>query len=688
MLFEGGVGNKGETNLNVVPLRGRSSALSAWRRSAPVRSAAAMHSTTTTTSPMQLSSSRTQSISPNSRLFYNEQNISMNGGGGGNVNILKDVVVGGGRSHLSEPSSSATESLMSSSFPSARFLDINAGNQPLCSKQMSYKNGRSFSNQTISISTLGVPISDDDFFLRTSSSNQDLLRSNDIRHKRHSMIISQRDYKNMIFSNQTFIDPLFGFQQGSAISVGRTAQDFGASSSVGELKKSRHALLPKIPTYSADNLQLATEGRRRNLAGLDAFQLSDDIGNFNEQPMLTRGLSVRGEGFCAPSTNIRSSYLGSNLSKSQRYSRSHSLLTNDKVIDIDYDSDTGWKRKNVSDNLLPLELLNYKSNEVLSSKSPRDKFDVTRRKQIRKRSNSWKNSRPNSVTSRNGSKDRFSNSSKSIDQRMKKELPSDPLKSIINEVRQELLQKPSPSAYLSDESPRQEKYNKPSKLENSPDDNETFPKCRSRTSSGNSIPNIPLSDDGSDDVFETKPRMKRRSSSLEDLPKHPQKDRSHSKSRSSSVSINDTPECFTYSYDTSPNANYPPSKDSSSIANDRNFDSPKNGVNLLQPSPHRGSLKKSSTSKNLADAKPSQSDASKHLQPKKSNTSNEYEARDRRRDGNGNGNGRDMYRRDLSDREQKDTQLDSFNRSLSTNEGTPEDKIGEFKCTKSFQKTK
>ncbi|XP_055607385.1 regulating synaptic membrane exocytosis protein 2 isoform X8 [Uranotaenia lowii] len=210
----------------------------------------------------------------------------------------------------------------------------------------------------------------------------------------------------------------------------------------------------------------------------------------------------------------------------------------------------------------------------------------------------------------------------------------------------------------------------------------------------------------------------RRTSSLEDLKKfisnHQQSENITSSrsdtTRHSSVSINEKPEYFEYSKSPPPpahrgrNANY-------SDCSNRSKSS--NGIALLQTEPKRTSLKKpstgcdfpvvsksSSSSSSAANTtkirKPSRGDDrdqpqqhhARHRQQHRHHQS-DYDMRDRGRYGN-NG-GRDAYRQrdrdrnssdhdrdrgDLSDREQRESrERADLDRSLSNNEGTPEDKI-------------
>lgn len=202
---------------------------------------------------------------------------------------------------------------------------------------------------------------------------------------------------------------------------------------------------------------------------------------------------------------------------------------------------------------------------------------------------------------------------------------------------------------------------------------------------------------GSDDVFEepvfekvTQRSPQRRSSSLEDLSlfqakKRLEKDLERGRS---SVSINEKPEYFEYSTKSlGCGANGRNSASYPSIANNAlnstRIKNP-NAIDSLKMSPKRGLLKKPSSG--VVNDVPS--------------NSSEYDVRDR---GGGStsvhnrgsigqpslsSNNRESYRdrgdrvpsRSLSDRDPREQ--DSFNRSLSTTEGTPDDKIGMFHVDK------
>lgn len=286
----------------------------------------------------------------------------------------------------------------------------------------------------------------------------------------------------------------------------------------------------------------------------------------------------------------------------------------------------------------------------------------------------------------------------------------DDMKRNIEGASLELATKPKINSYMSDEStPRQLSHRQPRdvmKKNTIFKNNETTTRDQLPLNSEEKY-KMPagMEEEGSDDVFiassfaRSRPASfssknkktnhpKRRTSSLEDLVKFKERlVESRGKSvdglsrkTSSSVSINETPQVHTYDKD----------NDSSSFRTLRSMarrtptnstSSLNDGVAPLNATPVRGSLKKSTAS-------PSKKPPGKTKSPKKckkSNNSSEYDPRERRRDGNGNE--RDMYRyrerggdrdKELSDREQKDSQNDSFNRSLSNAEGTPDDKIGEM----------
>lgn len=212
----------------------------------------------------------------------------------------------------------------------------------------------------------------------------------------------------------------------------------------------------------------------------------------------------------------------------------------------------------------------------------------------------------------------------------------------------------------------------------------------------------PSGETGSDDVFEPpafekstkRAPQQRRSSSLENLSLFQAKqmlEKDIERGRSS-VSINEKPEYFEYNHKSfvrgsKVHRSYP------SIAN-RALNSPHknkpNGIASLQMSPKRGLLKKS-TPTTVNDVPSNNSDTYMDREREqergyeRGSASTIINNRDRDRATSGQqGLSRDLYRnrmdrepsRSLSDRDGREQ--DSFNRSLSTNEGTPDDKIGNY----------
>uniref|UniRef100_A0A1Q3FSM2 Putative rab3 effector rim1 n=1 Tax=Culex tarsalis TaxID=7177 RepID=A0A1Q3FSM2_CULTA len=579
----------------------------------------------------------------------------------------------------------------------------------------------------------------------------------------------------------------------------------------------------------------------------------------------------------------KDTYLGEDVYKQKdKISRSHSLIAKDQIIDIEYDSDTGYKTKSVRQNVFASQMeekvyhkrtrsldvndqlddkASDKKSDQFGSRSSLEKSSMTldiaknvekpeaaqaktvvdhtkKKKQEKPAETDNKKStkspaktatpkkgsktlkKPSSTTSlnRTGSTKSKAPPSKSppakgkvadkpkfkevdpkkVESKLSKQQSnsktrvseikgeggaehhssSESIKSIIEEVRMELLQKPKHSNYLSDESPtflnrshsfsdgelnqnrrvrdNYDKYEfiegrkhyiiKEDRLNRNRNDrdrdyddyeydragpshrgrtrapeqredkrsSDPFLKCGDRRSSTKSEEGQPGQNDSEDevsddDVFESpfsrgrnssfngKSSSKRRSrydtrrtSSLEDLKRfianQQQKETIASSmsdtTRHSSVSINEKPEYFEYSK--SPSSPRPKSS-GRSANNASNRSKSSNGIALLQTEPKRTSLKKSTTT-SAGVGGSSSSIAPKHgPRHRPERPKSDYDVRDRGRYG-----GRDAYRqrdrdrnnsdherdRDLSDREQRESrERAELDRSLSNNEGTPEDKI-------------
>ncbi|XP_055549954.1 uncharacterized protein LOC129732766 isoform X9 [Wyeomyia smithii] len=498
-------------------------------------------------------------------------------------------------------------------------------------------------------------------------------------------------------------------------------------------------------------------------------------------------------------------YPGSSPSRTKhRLGRSHSLVTRDHIIDIDYDSDTGYKTRSVLKNVITsraaekgyrkrTKSMNFDDHRdcnytAFGSKSSLDKCNMTldivknldemsdteyeqfAHIRNKKHSNNSHVSKSNQSSeksvpgkSRNARSEKLkskdvdsasdeSKPGKTVVNKMKTESSvlyssNESIKSIIEEVRQDLLGRPTNRRYLGDESPttvltrsrsssdgelnrlgeknyrnesfrqhpsmhRMDSYEKEEASNERPrgrrrDDvarKRDFYSSDHRLGRGSKLTHCrdtyctDFEDEASDnDVFESSFSRRKNSSfdekkhgmgrsrlhsryasSLEDV-NHFLSDKQHDNcdtTRHSSVSINEKPEYFEYSK--SPSSSQSRSSSSINANNTSAISTSSNGIALLQTEPKRTSLKHrpadtSSSTKSLQTNDPGNSD---------------YDVRDRGRYGH-NG-GRDAYRRrdrdrnssdherdrDLSDREQRETrERTDLDRSLSNNEGTPEDKI-------------
>lgn len=336
----------------------------------------------------------------------------------------------------------------------------------------------------------------------------------------------------------------------------------------------------------------------------------------------------------------------------QIFSEPHSLIVKDHVIDIDYDSDIGYVSTNVR----------YTGHD----QELRDKFK-DRRRNLRKSSSL---SRDKSISYIEESFDR----------------------SKIKSKNKQMIE----GKTCSNQSTKIKDFKEKSFARNAEKDSDIFKKCSNKSSGSFGETTKQKSFSEEDEVFESKlvrgaknssfngkPSKSqncssRRSSSLEALPVEFAKKLDHgSLSRTSSVSINDTPEYFDYPpcpSSTSPNANHFSSP--STFANN-------NGIALLGTKPARGSLKKPPHSKNTNKSGKSPK-KSPHSSKLSLTITSDYEVRDRGR--SRHPDHRESFKknarageqdRESSDREllQKDAIL---NRSLSNNDGALEDRIGKL----------
>lgn len=753
------------------------------------------------------------------------------------------------------PTDGETMAVMGSSiFPADQLMGQLQQNM-LNIRQMNYGRRRSLSNQTISISNAS---GQNEIYLKASMSDQNLIVQNNFGGRgggQNQMMFTSSGNgtggSNIMISNESY-DPLSQIAKSTLIqsngSNSMICMNNAANSSnpsmpdaefgTGMYKRSRHALLPKLPVPNACNVadrwfpdynrhqfqqkqqqqpyqQLYQQQPQPELQQpgtvfggddinkpppmhLDAFQMNEA---FHERPKLDSSRTPPIPIYAKPDfsgssssnmsagemhrrqhhhhhhhhhlqqqqPNIKSSHVrGPTMRPQDQISRSHSLVSGDKIIDIDYDSDTGWKRAAIRSNLFPSAATAEHDNHPIKGglqttktshpnpfdampKKVRGKYILNewrsedgggeaqmkdkskevkppRRHRIRSGSSTAERSKRDAAGAdlnfpeyddkrRDGEGSRGRKSGSAIAKSTNRQViavaaadnavdkgNADSIKSIIDEVRTELLAKPKQTEYLSDESAN-------NKATAESGESNKFEKCISRTSSCALDDVANLSEEGSDDVFVSeftrgrnssfsgdmskKSRLpKRRTSSLEDLAKfrsgnvaHKSDPMSHSRRHGSSVSINEKPKIHSYDKHSKTNVN------DNSIASKSNAKSIPSPIASASLTPKRGSLKKPTpkTASKSSPKSPTSKSSTKSCSKtgsKSPKRSGDYDPRDRRRDGNGTGNGREVYRHrdrdrdrdrdrgELSDREQKDSQNNSFNRSLSNTEGTPEDKIG------------
>ncbi|KAG5672487.1 hypothetical protein PVAND_002613 [Polypedilum vanderplanki] len=439
--------------------------------------------------------------------------------------------------------------------------------------------------------------------------------------------------------------------------------DVSIISSSSSSSRSVRRRLPKTPniTRNTQSLYLPSFPRIPSM-DLDNSPISPRFGKSLSADAPTNEIN---ENLC----DLSQDYLKSDNEEGNELRRSYSLIADEQIIDVEYDSDTGWMTKNVR-------------------KSPFKKIDTPPIIESKPRERSY--SRENLKLDL-----KFENKPKT---------PVESIGSIINDVRTQLLLSESDDKKIDLSSLKvelegkvvspkillTEKYisektidfeNKITLNDEASASNESpnvFEKCRSRTLSDDTSKTVSENDDDDEEVFEdvfatphkrernasfsgkTKANLSNkheRSSSLENVPtkSNIRKNSSGKSTRNSSVSINENPEYFEYTIPTK-------STKSSKIASSH-------AIAKLNTKPKRGSLKKSSTSKS-----PKKHTAST------SSRSSDYE---RGRSRNVEGSHRESFKKndrtnersseqDASDREHKDGNL---NRSLSNTDTNIEDRI-------------
>lgn len=233
-------------------------------------------------------------------------------------------------------------------------------------------------------------------------------------------------------------------------------------------------------------------------------------------------------------------YFNENLGKIL-LNRQHSLVADDQIIDVEYDSDVGWKTKNVRKN--PYKKVDDKS----------DNFEekVSRERRYSRDSLKLELNRENSRRKKSLEKENLLK----VDDRTKLQPSPNRDENFKRKNFEGTVVSPKVTAetvkqkYISEKAVGYENSNKLPKTQKNP-----FEKCRSTISatSNNSNESLPNDDEIADDVFDspfskdtvvaskTQAPKQRRSSSLEALPQKS----ADSKSHNSSISIKNEPEYF------------------------------------------------------------------------------------------------------------------------------------------------
>lgn len=476
--------------------------------------------------------------------------------------------------------------------------------------------------------------------------------------------------------------------------------------------------LPKIPLPARNTQSLY----------LPTFEtipsIESDAGSYEFSPISSRfGKSLSADGQSDENNddmcNLSQSYLKSE-DESTSLRRSYSLIADEQIIDVEYDSDTGWITKNVRKNPLkmiekvkdiekpqrarsysrenlkldlklsnkprsPTFKLNADDNENKCDKSNVDTSDTSERKKIESNDNDDVTDTIGSIISNVRSQLLLSQSDdiESFDVQeerrssLKVELEGKVVSPKINSTAS------ASTKYVCEKAIGFENENPflDEKTKTNADPN-VFQKCRSRSSQGSTDGKSDVEDNDNneedeavDDVFE-RPRISRdrnasfhakdrksvpnhrRSSSLEGVPKKSSVRNSSTGSKSTrNSSVSINENPEYFEYNI-------PSKitKSSKIASS-------NAIAKLNTKPKRGSLKKSTSSPKTKKSPRNSSDYDRRTRNLEGGHRESFKKNDRTNERNSE------HDRDSSDRELKDGNL---NRSLSNTDTNIEDRIGKF----------
>lgn len=454
--------------------------------------------------------------------------------------------------------------------------------------------------------------------------------------------------------------------------------------------------------------------------------IESDAGNYDFSPISSRfGKSLSADGHSENNNedmcNLSQSYLKSE-DEPTSLRRSYSLIADEQIIDVEYDSDTGWVTKNVRKNpLKKVEKTKDIEKPQRARSYSRDNLKLDLKLSNKPRSPTIIQNRDDTVNKNDNSNVDTSDTSerKKIERNDNDDVTAT-IGSIISNVRSQLLLSQSddiesfdvqeerrsslkvelegkvvsPKINSTASASASTKYvcekaigfenensflNEKTKTDS---DRNVFEKCRSRSSQGSTDGKSDVDNDESneedevvDDVFE-RPRISRdrnasfhakdhksvssyrRSSSLEGVPKKSSVCKSSTGSKSTRNSSVSINENPEYFEYNTPSKITKSSKIASS-----------NAIAKLNTKPKRGSLKKSTSSTKTKKSPRSSSDYDRRTRNLEGGHRESFKKNDRTNERNSE------HDRDASDRELKDGNL---NRSLSNTDTNIEDRIGEF----------
>lgn len=409
---------------------------------------------------------------------------------------------------------------------------------------------------------------------------------------------------------------------------------------------SARKFLPKIPVQKTQTHL----GFFSNFATIPSVDSESQLFDIDASKVSTDS-SLDSPGLQMKSCTLTEGYFNENLKK-ELLNRSHSLIADDQIIDVAYDSDTGWQKTNVRRNPFKQE----PKRERLFS---RESLKLELKRNDRAKSSAWRARRHSRSLTREDHVESISDTDS-------KPLPAKPKQELSNKALKQQLEGQVVSPKMNDDLIKQPNSRAdvvhPSKADDS--QKKVFDRCLKSSVPSNEGLHKSGGEELTDDVFDKSQNASfhgknkiemhnadRRSSSLEALSTvKPKK----SKSRGSSVSIDDQPKYC----DDEPLTNC--SKNASSHA-------------IAQPSinPARGSLKKTPSTNSKSSDYDRDRGRSRHMD------SGHRESFKKNARTNERGSDQD---RDASDRELKDP----LNRSLSNTDTHLEDRIGErqVKCSK------